>query len=266
MFNQEFLTAYLKQAPIPLALERVAECQILSAQEFKGPILDIGCGEGMFAQCLFSTPIDTGIDPNQKELERAATYQSYQELIACSGDNIPKNDGSYQTIFSNSVLEHIPDIEAVIAECHRLLADDGVFYVTIPTNYFEQYTWTYQVLSALRLTGLAKRYASFFNQFWRHYHCYTIDQWQQLFAKHGFDVAEQIEYGSKTFCLLNTFLTPFSLFSFLTKKRTNRWILWPKWRNFTARCYAKLLSGLQPSLALKPGQAGGLIFFKLKKS
>ena len=52
-FKDNFLLNYLKKAPVPLAVERSLECEILSRQEFVRPILDIGCGEGIFASVLF---------------------------------------------------------------------------------------------------------------------------------------------------------------------------------------------------------------------
>src|SRR5579872_4953725 len=105
--NDEFFKNFLLEAPLPLALERTLECKILSTQKFQRPILDIGCGEGIFAKKLFNEKIDVGIDPNPSELERAQSYDAYDELIQCWGDQIPKKDGTFNTILSNSVMEHI---------------------------------------------------------------------------------------------------------------------------------------------------------------
>ena len=61
-FKNNFLYNYLKEAPVALSVERSLECEILSNQEFKYPILDLGCGEGVFANMLFDEKIDVGID------------------------------------------------------------------------------------------------------------------------------------------------------------------------------------------------------------
>src|SRR5947207_12297154 len=123
-FKHNFFRNLLKEAPLPLAIERSLECQILFKEEFKHPVLDIGCGDGIFASILFDEKIDVGIDPNEMELERAKTYNIYVELIKCFGNAIPKPSRSFNTIFSNSVLEHIPDIESVLKEIHRLLSNE----------------------------------------------------------------------------------------------------------------------------------------------
>src|SRR5215471_14969485 len=145
--NSEFLEAYASQAPLALAFERVIECRILSKLPFEHPILDIGCGEGLFAKILFADKIDTGIDPNPRELQRARQLGTYVELVECYGNAIPKPDGCYRTVLSNSVIEHIPDFQAVLREAFRLLAPGGHLYLTMPSDKFDQYTWISQALS-----------------------------------------------------------------------------------------------------------------------
>ncbi len=114
------LRNYMANAPFPLAFERAVEAALYAGRRLEHPILDIGCGEGLFARMVFDQKIDTGLDPNARELHRARQYGAYGELILCRGDAIPRPAGSYQTILSNSVLEHIPDLEPVFREAHRL--------------------------------------------------------------------------------------------------------------------------------------------------
>src|SRR4051812_42839859 len=94
-FRSDFLADYTASAPLALAFERTLECRLLSEQKLNRPILDLGCGDGLFARILFADRIDTGIDPNQKELRKAERTAAYKELIHCFGSRIPKPDGSY---------------------------------------------------------------------------------------------------------------------------------------------------------------------------
>lgn len=248
---------------MPLALERVWECEILSDQKFEGPVLDIGCGEGIFAKILFKDKIDVGIDPQQSEVDRASTYGIYNELIVCYGDKIPKESGSFNTIFSNSVLEHIQDLEPVMVEANRLLSKSGSFYITVPTEKFDEYSTTYQVLNVLGLKGFAARFKLFFNNFWRHYHYHNLDGWKKLASKTGFKVVNQRVYCSKFQGLLNNFLAPLSISSFIQKKIANKWFVIP----FIRKMYVPFLSLLFASFAKVPSQIneGGIVFFHLKK-
>jgi len=177
-FNGDVLAGYLSEAPIPLALERYLEAKIFQTLRFERPILDIGCGEGLFAKNVFAERIDTGVDIDPRELQGARELDAYKELIQTKGNAIDKPSGSYKTVFSNSVLEHIPDIEAVFGEVYRLLAPRGKFYVTVPSQFFEQYTVIHQILKGTGLHAVADKYRQFFNKFWRHYHCYEPKKWE----------------------------------------------------------------------------------------
>jgi ubiquinone/menaquinone biosynthesis C-methylase UbiE len=263
-FKENIFQNYLEKAPLPLVVERWYECELYKTKEFPHPILDIGCGEGMYAYILFDEKIDTGIDPNSKELEMAKELGAYDELLNCYGDKIPKEDKSYNTIFSNSVLEHIPKINDVLTEAHRLLADDGKMYITVPTDMFDKYSVVYQIISGLGLKNMAQKYTLFFNNFWAHYHYYDKQRWEELFNKNGFIVSDVQEYASKKVCLTNDFLAPFSIVSFVVKKFTNRWFLFPYFRKIIAKIFNILfLSTLQNSE--KISSKGGLIFFELQK-
>lgn len=263
-FHENILPRYLSVAPLPLALERVLECRIHRQHEFARPILDVGCGDGLLAQVLFAEAIDTGIDPDPAELERARDSGAYNELLACRGDAIPKPDGSYLTILSNSVLEHIPQMEPVLREMHRLLANEGRIYLTVPSDRFDQYTVGSQLLTSLGLRPAAARFRSFFNSFWKHYHYHSPDQWRALAARCGFVTVECYPFNPKRVCLTNDALVPFSILSLIAKTLTGRWILFPGLRRTMARPLAVL-----GSRVLRNGeeaQDGGLVYLHLKKA
>lgn len=226
-------------------------------------MLDIGCGEGIFAKILFVDKIDIGIDPQAQEIERAKQLGNYTQLVQCYGNQIPAADQSFKTILSNSVLEHIPDLKPVLKEAHRLLANDGNFYITVPTNYFDHYSVIYQLCSMLGLKGLAEKFRLFFNKFWAHYHYFDRAGWVNYFADAGFQVVEHQEYCSKTQGVLNDILAPFSLFSFFQKKFFNNWFVFPKLRAVSAFVLSKIFypfSKVDRSIV-----NGGIIFFHLKK-
>ena len=264
-FKTNFFERYLLVAPLPLAIERAWECEIQSQYNFHRPVLDVGCGEGIFAWGLMAENIDVGIEPNGRELHRAREVDLYDELIKCCGDNIPKPDQSFQTIFSNSVMEHIPDIEPVLEEVHRLLKDDGIVYLTLPTDKFDHYSWGYQILSSFGLRSLASKYLNSFNRFWAHYHFYNKSDWESIFERCGFKISDHFEYGSKTQCLFNNFASPLCFFSFVVKKVTNRWFLFPKLRSvIVCLVYLPLFNSFARLEKQLDGH-GGLVFFALEK-
>lgn len=261
-FKKSFFKNYLKHAPLPLAIERSMECEILSRNEFSRPILDIGCGDGIFAHNLFAEKIDLGIDPNLKEIESAKKFDIYEKLIPCYGDNIPLPSNSFNTIFSNSVMEHIKEIDKVLIEAHRLLTPNGVMYLTLPTDFFEKHTLIYNFLNILKQNKLAEKYSKWFNKFWRHHHAYNCNSWIELFNKCGFEVVKMQEYGQKSVCTLNDCLSAFSLMPFITKKIFNKWFFIPI-RAITAPIIYKIYHKI--SRKVEADVQGGLIFFEIRK-
>lgn len=263
-FKDRFVRRYVSCAPLALALERAYECHILSQQKFEPPVLDIGCGDGIFAAVLFDEKISVGVDPDGDELERARQSGMYHELILTGAQRIPKADKTFKTIFANSVLEHILPIKEVLREARRVLDDEGRMYLTLPTNRFDHYTIVYQALSLVRLNSIAEEYRRFFNRFWKHYHYYDAKVWQQLFEECGWTVASVREYNPQRTCLLHDSLVPVSIISFVSRKLLGRWFIIPILRQL----YAPLLSLVFSPIVAKNVEAkdnGGLIFFELRK-
>lgn len=228
-FGGEFLSRYLEVTPIPLALERAMECDLYSRTPFARPLLDIGCGEGLFTQILFESKVDTGIDPNQRELDRAREIGGYLELICCGGEAIPKPDAAYRTVLINSTLEHIPEGPGpVLREAHRLLKPGGLCFVTVPNMRFLEYSLGRILLDRMGLTGLLAVWSRFFRKFWNLYNVYPVEGWNHQFTQAGFEIQEQGLYECKDIYLLKDAAMFPALPGRIFKLLTNRWILTPR--------------------------------------
>lgn len=225
IFNEDFLRQYLMFGPMSLALYRSLECDILSKEPFERPILDIGCGDGHFAEILFKEEIDVGIDPQAREVAKAKKTRKYKELLVCSGDQIPKSSGYFKTIFSNSTFEHIQNIEPVLAEAARLLANDGRLLVTIPTDRLQKNSILVRVLRSCGAKKLAEKFEGYYNTFWQHYNALPEKKWEKLFDKIGLIIVDRQNYCPQSLVFWFDFLLMLALPAYILEKLTGRWIL-----------------------------------------
>ena len=122
MSERDFLWPHLRDLPAFRALLRAVEARfyqdLLPLEE---PVLDLGCGDGHFASVTFAHKLQAGIDPSAACLAEAHERGAYGLLPRALGDALPFPDGHFSTVISNSVLEHIPDLDPVVAEIARVL-------------------------------------------------------------------------------------------------------------------------------------------------
>jgi SAM-dependent methyltransferase len=92
--------------------------------------LDVGCGDGIVG-AMACRRIALGIDPDRRALRWARREPAYDVLAVATGARLPVAAGSLRLVFSNSVLEHISDDQAVLIEIARVLADAGYLLLTL---------------------------------------------------------------------------------------------------------------------------------------
>ena len=95
-------------------------CEFLARPFPQGRLLDLGCGDGKLTSILleamhFSPSVLVGVDIDQQETAIASSLGLYQKIYTTPANNIPEPDASFDFVFSNSVLEHIPNIHDVLA-------------------------------------------------------------------------------------------------------------------------------------------------------
>ena len=137
---KNYLLAYLKVAPFSLAFLRAVECRLLSKYKMPSPLLDIGCGDGVFAKIFFSSAKQNrkvyGLDMNLKEIELARKSGAYYKVKMGDALDKPFKDNFFSTVFTNSVLEHTYSLHLSLKEIARVLKPGGKLYVTIPSDRF----------------------------------------------------------------------------------------------------------------------------------
>jgi len=174
------IEAHLHQPAI--ALWRATEFAMLRDVEFGAPVLDLGCGGGGVAEAVLRAhrPRD-GLELLASEARAARALGIYRGVIRSDATRAPLAAGAYATVFSQSVLEHIPDDQGAVREAARALAPGGRLVFTVPAPAFAD-----RIRSgpggeaALRAT----------NDRLGHFHYRSLDEWAALLDACGLSIVD----------------------------------------------------------------------------
>jgi ubiquinone/menaquinone biosynthesis C-methylase UbiE len=162
-------------------------------------ILDLGCGEGKVSSIIFDGDLDIiGLDNSKEDIIKAKGRGNYRELILGDAQWLPFSDRSIDIVFSNSVLEHIPDIFMVLKGVSRILQKNGKLVFTVPDDQFGNYLFLYVLAERLGLKGFARWYSKRRNRLLNHFHCYSPKVWEYKLKEADLDMVYAKYYLSKS--------------------------------------------------------------------
>ena len=223
----DYLTPHLRDLPYFRALLRAVEARFYKDISLPGPVLDLGCGDGHFASLAFQDPLDMGLDPWWGPIQEAGTRSSYLDLVCAEGDHMPYPSDHFSSAVSNSVLEHIPDLDPVIKETARVLKPGAPFIFCVPNHRFLDTLSIGNGLDKIKLKGLAGLYRGFFNRISRHYNCDSYETWKERLKKFGFMIEDSWDYFSPAAFHTLEWGHYFGVPSWVAKLIFGRWVLVP---------------------------------------
>ncbi|NTU75286.1 MAG: class I SAM-dependent methyltransferase [Anaerolineaceae bacterium] len=229
---QDHLWKNITSLPYFRGLLRAVEGRFYEGIPLIEPTLDVGCGDGHFAQVTFDRPIAVGIDPWTPPLLEAKKRNIYQLTILGSGADVPFEDAQFATVISNSVLEHIPDLDPVLAEVNRVMRSDGRFIFCVPNHRFLPSLSVSNFLDKIGLKSAANKYRSFFNRISRHHHCDDFPTWEERLNRTGFVVVDHWDYFSPHALSVLEWGHYFGLPSLVSRLIFKKWILMAQRWNF----------------------------------
>ncbi|MCC6146882.1 MAG: methyltransferase domain-containing protein [Anaerolineaceae bacterium] len=225
--ERDFLWEQICSLPYFRALLRAVEARSYQRFQIPGPILDMGCGDGHFASAAFARPLDVGIDPWWGPVRQAAVSGGYRTIVYGFGDRLPFQDGYFESCISNSVLEHISDVDVVVEEIARVLKPGGLFIFCVPNHQFLKNLSISSFLDKVGLRFLGNAYRRFFNWISRHHHCDAPEVWGERLHRAGFHVEEWQHYFSPQALHVLEWGHYFGLPSLVAHFLFGRWILSP---------------------------------------
>lgn len=94
-------------------------------EKAKGQLLDIGCGNKPYEDLMPKEVTKyVGCDIDQSDLGKVD--------VLCPADAISLPDGSFDTVFSTQVLEHVANHQGMLAEAFRVLKPEGYLILSCP--------------------------------------------------------------------------------------------------------------------------------------
>jgi SAM-dependent methyltransferase len=257
----DFLWLHLRELPYFRGMLRAVESVFYQDYELVSPTLDLGCGDGHFASLTFQKPLDVGLDPWAGPIREARGRGCYRLLVQGDGAQMPFPDGYFASGLSNSVLEHIPHIDEVLAETGRVLRPGAMFLFCVPNPRYLSELAVPQAMQAVGLKGLGESYRDWFKRVTRVHHLDDASIWAERLERAGFVLEKSWDYFSpaaiRSLELGHYFGAPTLLPHFLVR----RWILVPTRWNL-----ALTLQAVRKHAVAAPHPQGTFTFYQARRA
>jgi SAM-dependent methyltransferase len=221
---------YFPYTPTALAIKECARLTALRRYACPGPVLDVGCGDGLFASIALAGTEVWGIDIDANEGRWAVASKAYTQVVLGDVTRAKLPEHFFRTCVANCSLEHVPRIDLALKNIHDGLTPGGRAYLFVPSRGWASHMLSARFLAAVGAAGLSERFTATVDRFFRHHHLYDEDGWRAVVSESGLQV-ESIEpvLSSATTVAFELFLLP-SLAGLLNKHLTTRWTNFPRFR------------------------------------
>ena len=225
--KDEILWQHISSLPYFRGFLRAIENYFYQDITLHKPVLDLGSGDGHFASVAFKQQLDVGLDPWQAPIREAKQRDAYHLLVLGEGAKIPFANGSFETVTSTSVLEHVADLSPVLQEVARVLKPGGQFVFCVPNHRFPESLWGRQFLEKIGLVRWGEGYSRLFNWVSRHAHTDSPGIWKGRLEEVGFNLLETWDYFPPAALHILEWGHPLGLPALFFKKVLGRWVLIP---------------------------------------
>lgn len=134
----------------------IRDCLWPEAEEIKGRLLDIGCGNLPYRELFRHVDEYVGLD---REMRFHAQERSDVIFTIGSADALPFEKESFDAILATQVIEHLPRPSVFFEECHRVLKPGGKGIITFPlVNPLHELPYDYWRYTEYGVRHLCKQY------------------------------------------------------------------------------------------------------------
>lgn len=245
---------------------KAMEGEVFARQLFVPPVLDVACGDGIFAWATYGRRLDVGIDIDAAGLEEARRLGVYRHLAVADARALPFRSGSFRTVTSVCAVEHMDGLQGVLRELSRVLAPGGRLFLTVPSDQFADLLPASRIWRALGFPGRARAYGARKNRRSHHVNVLSVKAWRRALKGESLEVVKASYLLSRGVMTLWSALTssPFKLVFLpfrLARERD-----WPRVRGLLQRV---LLCTAAPALDRAAGEdasSGGYLFLVAERN
>jgi SAM-dependent methyltransferase len=210
--------AYLRHAPLSLTLREINRLVALeTVGKHRGPVLDVGCGDGFWWTMRDDNREVYGIDISAREVAQARSRINAE--LSDVSKQTPFTGTKFGELIGNCSLEHVPDIDSALANLRAAAADDARLLMFVPTPRWA-FQGNLQSFLLRRSPRLAMALSGALNGFFQHWHLYDHKVWRRLLEQHGWRVCATYGLGSaRSEFLFRAFMPP-AFLQFVAKSIT----------------------------------------------
>ena len=250
--DQRDFERYFPYTPAALCVKECARLSALRRHDCPGPILDVGCGDGLFARMAFDSAEVWGIDIDANEGRWAAASSAYTQVILGDVTRARLPSSFFSTCVANCSLEHVPRIDLALANIANSLRPGGKAYLFVPNKDWARQLLSYRLLVGVGQGEFAEFLRSSVDSFFKHHHLYDEAGWREIVVSSGLDCDAVEPVGSTASTVAFEALLLPSLAGWANKQLTTRWTNFPRFRKpFAARVHSlveRIMSTSNPAL------------------
>lgn len=225
---------YFPYAPTALSIKECARLTALRRYDCPEPILDVGCGDGLFAQIAFANREIWGIDIDGSEGRHAHGRATYTQVILGDITRARMPAEFFASCVANCSLEHVPRIGDALRNICRSLRPGGEAFLFVPNKDWASHMLLPRALAAVGAPSLGRAVQAKVDSVFNHHHLHDEAGWRRVVLEAGFDVVSIEPVLSTATTVAFELLLPASLLGLVNKKLTSRWTNFPGLRKLAA--------------------------------
>ncbi|MGO4222721.1 class I SAM-dependent methyltransferase [Lysobacter sp. TAF61] len=171
----------------PMSHWRAWEFGAYAHFSLSGRVLDVGCGDGRYFSLVWPNVDDvTGVERDEGVADAGVRSGVYKAVHVANAHEIPEPDESFDHAFANCSLEHMDQLDEVLAEILRCIKPGGTLLCSVVTDRFLHWNLLPNLLQSAGHQDASQSMVRQFLDFHNLVNPLSVDDWRRRFESAGF--------------------------------------------------------------------------------